>query len=110
VALSPNATHSWNLHGSDVGRHVYTLALWILVGAFNLQALPDLHGRILPYPQALAETLLADITLAGTVDQIGQDGPQFFTYKVGPIQWGGAQYFGLSAEIQVQEKPSITIG
>ncbi|MBK9711561.1 MAG: hypothetical protein IPO81_09595 [Kouleothrix sp.] len=110
IALSPSARHSWGLHGMDIGRHRYTLAIWVLIGQLNLAQLPELHSRILPWPSALAKALLSDITLGGAVDQIGKDGDVFFDYTVGPLKWGGGDYFGIAAELEVQEKPSIAIG
>lgn len=116
LALAPQREHTWRMHGNDVAAHQYTVAIWVFVGAQNTP-LAELHSRVLPWPKALATALLGDITLGGTVDQIGMpDSDIFFTYQIGPIVWGrdplGKEliYFGLSANLGVQEKPSVTIG
>ena len=110
LALSPTAQHSWGLHGNDLARHRYTVGIWVFLGAPAATKLAELHGRALRWPEALATVLLGDITLGGAVDQIGADGDQFFTYTIGPIRWGGNDYFGLSLQLEVQEKPSVAIG
>lgn len=111
IALSPTATHQIAFQGADIGRHNYTLGIWVMVGALNATNLPELHSRVLPWPSAIATALMADITLSGAVDQIGDTGgDSFFTYKIGPIGWGKSEYFGVSIELGVQEKPAIAVG
>lgn len=110
LALSPSGRHTWGLHGNDLARHRYTVAGWVFLGAPSATNLPELHARVLPWPAALATVLLGDITLGGQIDQLGDEGDQLFSYTVGGIRWGGKDYFGLSFELGIQEKPSVVIG
>lgn len=111
LALSPQATHRISFHGEGIGRHTYTLGIWVLVGAPSASNLPELHSRVLPWPRAIATALMTDITLGGTVDQIGDpSGDDLFTYTTGLIGWGKNDYFGLAIALGVQEKPAIVVG
>lgn len=115
LALAPQKDHTWRMHGNDVAAHQYAVAIWVFVGGMNTP-LAELHSRVLPWPKAIATALLGDITLGGTVDQIGMpDSDVFFTYQIGPIAWGvdmsgkPLTYFGLSVTLGVQEKPSVAV-
>lgn len=112
LSLSPQATHQIAFHGEGIGKHTYTLGIWVLLGTWALSSLPELHSRVLPWPSAIATALMTDITLGGTVDQIGDTsgGDGFFTYTIGQIKWATGDYFGLSIELGVQEKPAIAVG
>lgn len=112
IALSPTATHQIGFQAEGLGRHTYTLGIWVLVGAASAAKLPELHSRVLPWPSAIATVLMADITLGGTVDQLGDTsgGETFFTYQIGLIKWGKEDYFGVTIELGVQEKAAIVVG
>lgn len=111
IGLSPRATHKVGFQGGDIGRHTYTLGIWVLVGAMSASKLPELHSRILPWPLAIATALMADIRLGGTIDQLGDtSSDDFLTYTIGPINWGKEEYFGVSIDLGVQEKPAIAVG
>lgn len=110
LAMSPSGRHSWGHHGEGIALHRYTVAGWLFLGAHSATALPELHARALWWPEALATVLLGDITLGGSIDQLGDEGDQLFSYTIGPIRWAGNDYFGISFEVGIQEKPSVEIG
>ena len=110
LALSPTGRHTWGHHGDGIALHRYTVAGWVFLGTHATSKLPELHARALPWPDALAAALLGDITLGGTIDQLGDEGAGLFSYTVGPIRWAGNDYFGISFELGVQEKPRVEIG
>lgn len=109
LALAPGTTQTWRQEALGLARHDYTVALYVFVGA-RQTGLAELHSRVLPWPQALATVLVADLTLGGTVQWIGDGGDGLFTYDVGPYQWADGEYFGLKCQIPITEKIPLAMG
>lgn len=115
ICMAPGQTHSWGTEALGLGRHDYTLALYVFLG-IRQTPLPELHARSLPWPEALMRVLANNITLGYRIDQLGNgQGPQLFTYKLGPIQWAASQdaplgYWGITVLLPIVEKPNMEMG
>jgi hypothetical protein len=113
LALAPEVDHEWQqatAGGASLGEHDYEVMIYILVGARS-EGLPALHSKVLPWPKALADVLIADITLGGTVSFIGDaERARLFRYRIGQIAWADGIYFGLKVWLKVQEMHSQTVG
>jgi hypothetical protein len=113
LSLAPNVAHTWGTEaagaGSGLAEHDYTIVIWLFTGARETP-IGELHSRTLPWSEAVFRALVADITLSGAVIQMGAgDSPDFFTYMIGPIDWGAGNYFGLKILLPVVEKPVVTM-
>lgn len=113
VGLSPEATHTWGTESAGAGsgqvEHVYTVAIYIMLGARNTP-LSELHQRSLPWPEALMRALVADLTLNNTVDHIGDpNSDTLFTYTVGAVQWGDQVFWGLICQLLTVERSVMTV-
>lgn len=105
LTLAPQEDQQWHLLAQNYGRHDYIIALYLFVGA-RQTGLPILHSLLLPWPKAIADILLGDVTLGGNVAFIGngQDPmAPLFRYRIGPIEWSDGVYFGLKALIPITE-------
>lgn len=110
ITLSPSATHTWTEEALGLGRHDYTLAIYVFLG-IRQTPLPELHARALPWPEAIMRVLANNITLGGVVNQLGFGGdPRLYTYKIGPIPWSDQLYWGLTVQLPVVEKPTMDMG
>ena len=111
LALAPGVSHSWSTEaaggGTGLAEHDYTVVLYWFVGA-RATPLPELHSRVIPWPEAIFRCLVRDITLAGAVIQLGRgDSTEFLTHQYGPIDWGEQQLWGLKILLPVIEKPIV---
>lgn len=110
LSLAPGAEHAWREEALGLGQHDYVVTAWVFVGPRGT-GLAELLDRVLPWPQAIADVLVADLTLAGQVHSIGyKDDNRLFTYKIGPIAWSDGDYFGLSFQLPVIEHRNQTMG
>lgn len=111
LGLAPNQENSWNMESLGQGRNDYTVAMWVFVGS-RQTGLQELYGRILPWPKAIADVLVADMTLGGQVAFIGdaQNSNNFFKYSPKIIPWGDGNYFGLEILLPVTERGVQTMG
>lgn len=113
LALAPSpAQHGWREETmGGIGRHDYTVSCWLFLGA-RTTPLPELHSRTLPWPEAVARALFANLTLDGAVYFVGggDEGNSLFTYSIGPIAWGDQELWGLTCQIPVTEKQIVTMG
>lgn len=113
MALAPGVSHTWATEaaggGSGLAEHDYTIAIWVFLGA-RATPISELHSRAIPWPEAVFRALVADITLTGNVTHIG-DGksPSLFTYQIGPLEWGGQDFFGLRVLLPIVEKPVVVM-
>jgi hypothetical protein len=103
VMLAPQITNSWRIEASGYGRHTYFVTIYVFAG-FRNTGITELHNRILGYPKAIADVLLADMTLGGNVTFIGDGGGGVFSYRYGEIGWGEARLWGLVVNLVVTEK------
>ena len=113
LALAPEVDHRWfqeSVGNPGAGLHEYEVLIYILVGARS-EGLPALHSKVLPWPKALADVLIADITLGDQVTFIGDpEGRGLFRYRTGVIQWADGLYFGMKVWLKVSELHSQTVG
>lgn len=110
LCMAPGQTHAWGTEALGLARHDYVLAIYLFLG-LRETPLSELHARALPWPEALMTVLSANLTLDSRVDQIGNgQGPQLFTYKLGPIPWADGTYWGITALLPVVEKPIMEMG
>lgn len=113
LSLTPSVEHTWATEaaggGSGLAEHDYTVTIWWFVGARG-SPLPELHSRVIPWPEAIFRALVADITLSGAVTHIG-DGksPTLFTYQYGPLNWGDQELWGVKVTLPVVEKPVVAM-
>lgn len=103
IMLAPQIMNGWRQEGSGYARHSYYISIHIFAG-FRNSGVTELHNRILGYPQALATTLFADMTLGGNVTFIGDGSGGLFSYRYGEIGWGEARLWGIVANLAVTEK------
>jgi len=113
LSLAPGVAHTWSTEaaggGSGLAKHDYTVAIWLFIGA-RATPIGELHSRTIPWSEAVFRALVADIRLSGAVIQMGAgDSPAFFTYQIGPLQWGDQEYFGLKVLLPVVEKPIVAM-
>lgn len=113
MSLAPGVAHVWGTEaaggGSGLAEHDYTIAIWVLLGARSTP-LPELHSRVIPWPEAVFRALVADITLSGTVIQMGDGAsPAFFSYQIGPLEWAGQEFFGMKVLLPIVEKQVVTM-
>ena len=103
---SATTTHTWTplsfQKGGQVWNHQWSADLFLLVGPRGA-GLPDLHGRLLGWPESITRALGADLTLGSTIESLGHDNGQVWQYRIGPQQWGDQQFFGLRGQIAVTE-------
>jgi hypothetical protein len=113
LAESPGVVHTWGTEaaggGSGLAEHDYTITIWLFTGARNTP-IGELHSRTIPWSEAVFRALVADITLSGTVIQMG-DGTStdFFTYQIGPLDWGAQELWGVKILLPVVEKPVVAM-
>jgi hypothetical protein len=106
--LAPQTQHSIMQEAVSYAVDHYTIRIQLFLGDRNT-GLEELHQRVLPWPRAIATTLLADLTLGGAVQYIGSSSPganedgKFFDYNYGPKQWGDSMYFGYTIDLPVCE-------
>ena len=112
LALAPSAEGQWSMEAlGGYGRNDYSVAIWVFVGARST-GINELYARILPWPKAIADVLLQDLTLGGNVSFIGNANPSTSLFSWSPkfIQWADGQYFGLEIILPVTERHIQTIG
>lgn len=110
---APGQTHSWSTEsaggGTGLAEHDYTVAIWCFLGA-RTTPVNELHSRTIPWSEAIFRALVADITLSGAVIQLGRgDSTEFLTYQVGPLEWGGQEFWGVKCLLPVIEKPIVVM-
>jgi hypothetical protein len=109
LTLAPQVDHTWRIAAHGLGRHDYTVAAYVFVGHRQTQ-IGELHSRAIQWPKPIADVLMANLTLSGAVEWIGDTSEAtLFTYQMGPIQWGLSEsetYFGLKLLLPVTEKMS----
>lgn len=110
ICMAPGQTHAWNTEALGLARHDYVLSLYVFLG-MRQTPLSELHARALPWPEAMMVVLANNLTLGSRVDQIGNgQGPQLFTYKLGPIPWADGTYWGITVLLPIVEKPIMAMG
>lgn len=112
ISLTPQAEHAWRQAAVGLGRHDYSLTIWVIVGNRS-SSLGDLISRSETWLEPIADALFASITLDDAVEWIGAgDSDVLFTYQMGPIAWASeqAEYFGLKLTLPVTEKPIQEMG
>ena len=113
AADTDNEVSSETLGQPGLVRHKYSLRVLIFLGVLTGPDMLDQdHELAKPWPQALAVTLAADMTLGNTVAFIGDDVTlKLFTYRIGVMPWlGDVNYFGLTVTLPVTEKISTNVG
>lgn len=111
LTVAPGASHTWNKTtmgngtGNTIWSHYWTAGLYLFVGQRGTP-LPELHGRILGWPESITAALNADLTLGHVVSTLGTGQPSqpIWSYQVGPIQWADGLYFGIKGQIGVREQ------
>lgn len=111
LGLAPQVNHTWGRKALQLGVHKYTINVWLFVGS-RQNSLPRLHERILGWPQAVADVILADQTLGGAVAYTGDGGAtgELFRYQVGEIVWADGAYFGLQFYLPVAQTRAQVFG
>jgi hypothetical protein len=113
LAQAPDVEASWHLEAAGepgLGRHDWTAAIYLLIGARE-SPLPELHGRAIQWAQPIADVLLAEMTLGGVIEFLGDgQSTQLFRYRIGPIMWANIQYWGIRLWLPVTEKYQQTTG
>lgn len=104
LGLAPAVPHEWRRKGVGLGIHRFRVGIWVFVGS-RQTPLPELHGRVLGWPEALADALAADMRLGGAADYIGSGQPTgpLFNYEIGPLEWSDGLYFGVYATLPVAQ-------
>lgn len=100
--------HRWRMAASGLGRHDYTMTIWLLVGS-DQQPLPELHARAVPWSEAIARALWSGITLGGAAEWTGDGGDGLLTYRIGAITWGGRRHYGLQVSLPITEKTPLAM-
>ncbi len=103
LVLQTNADHIYRTSGYNETQPTYTISAFLLLGSMQTP-LPILHAASVPslWPKQVNAVLARDITLGGVVQAVG-NGTEFFRYRVGPIRWGEALYWGIRFNIPIQE-------
>ncbi len=110
LTLAPQQAHTWREEAFGLGRHDYTVAIYIFIG-IRSTGLAELHSRVLAWPKPIADVLIADLTLGGLVHSIGAgESDALFTYSIGEFQWSDGSYFGLKILLPVTEKAPQLMG
>jgi hypothetical protein len=99
-----NVDHIWRTFAYGETQPSYVITAFLLLGSMQTP-LPQLHAASVPslWPRQVNAVLARDITLGGTVEEVG-NGTEFFRYRVGPIKWGdNALYWGFKFMIPIRE-------
>jgi hypothetical protein len=91
--------------------HRYKVRIYIMLCGMAKE-MSERYALVEPWPRAVAITLYAHLTLNGSCQIIGdQESGELFSWKIGPIQWGGPddQYWGPVIDLWVNEKEGVTI-
>ncbi len=110
LGLSPTVQHvvTRKSHGAALNRPA--LALWLFVGS-RQTPLPELHSRVLDWPDAIVDAILADQRLGNSVAGIGDGNVpgEVIRYQPGFIAWADGEYFGITFNLSVLLVRTVTM-
>lgn len=103
LKLADGQRSKWATPANGLGRNDYVVSALVFVGA-RTTGIAELYSRVLPWPKAIADVLLSDITLGGQVEFLGNYDGGFFQWSARLIKWGDGVYYGLEFLIPVCEQ------
>lgn len=110
LGLDPTVKHAVTRKAQGLVLHRPIVAMWLFVGT-RQTPLPELHSRVLDWPDAITDAVLADQRLGNTVNGLG-DGNipgNIFDYQPGFISWADGEYFGITFRLALLQVRNVTM-
>ncbi len=110
LGLDPTGVHLVERKAQGMAMHRPIVAMWLFVGT-RQTPLSELHSRVLGWPDAITDAILADQRLSGTVNGLG-DGNipgKVMSYKPGFIAWADGEYFGVTFSLTLMQARNVTM-